>query len=148
MKTVQVLLVTLALGLAGPVLADKGDKGKAGKNGHAAETSGKGAKHGPPTFSSGERGEIEKFYAANPNAGLPPGLAKKGKVPPGWAKKLERGKPVPPDLWEVRVPLPRDILVKLPPPPPGVVLVRIHDHIVKVREHTHEILDKIGLPHP
>jgi hypothetical protein len=152
MKTLNVLLVALALACAGPALADKGGKGKKGKHEDAAaeHAPGKNGEHGPPTFSGGERGEIEHYFSANPGARgqLPPGLAKQGKVPPGWAKKLERGKPVPADLWELRVPLPHDILIKLPPPPPGVVLVRIHDHVLKVREHTHEVLDKIGLPHP
>lgn len=145
----HVLLLALALSATGPALADKDGKGKDGHGNHSAaeHAHGKHGKHGKPTFSSGERGEIERYFAAHPGA-LPPGLAKKGKVPPGWAKKLAVGQPVPPDLWKVRVPLPPEIVVKLPPPPPGVVLVRIHDHVVKVREQTHELLDKIGLPHP
>lgn len=102
---------------------------------------------GAERFTVQERGEIKGYFAAHPEARsqLPPGLAKKGKVPPGWRKKLARGKPVPADVWEQRAPLPEEIRVKLPVPPEGVVLVRIHDRVVKVRESTRELIDVLGL---
>ena len=82
---------------------------------------------------------------------LPPGLRKKEArgegLPPGWQKKLNRGERIPDDVWEHRQPLPPEIIVRLPPPP-GVVLVRVHDHIIRVIERTHEVLDDLGLPHP
>jgi hypothetical protein len=156
MKGLIGIAVALALAMPSVALAKSG-KGKDhghehGKDESAAEHApGKDdGKHGPPKFSGGEKNELDAWFKAHPDdlRQLPPGLAKQGKVPPGWQKKLAVGRPVPADLWEIRVPLPRDILVKLPPPPPGVVLVRIHDQVLKVREHTHEVLDRIGLPHP
>jgi hypothetical protein len=146
-----VLFTVAALALAGPALADKGgkdkDKGK-GKE-HAA------AEHAPGhgwgrAFSGSERDEIVRWFDANPGARsqLPPGLAKKNKIPPGWQKKVGKGQRIPDDIWLHRVPLPHEILAKLPPPPPGVVLVRIHDRVLKVVEKTHEVLDDLGLPHP
>lgn len=152
MKKLPITLTLLTLAFTAPALADKGGKGKdkdrdppsaadhaPGKNGH-----------GRPDFSDNERSVIENYFSRNPDArkDLPPGLAKKNKIPPGWQKKIRRGEPVPADIWEFRVPLPHEILVKLPPPPPGVVLVRIHDRVLKVRERTHEVLDDLGLPHP
>lgn len=147
MKRLTTFLMTLALALAAPAFAKEGKgQGKGHKDDHSASelAPGKG-EHGRPDFSGNERSEIEAYYGQHP---LPPGLAKKNKVPPGWEKKIRRGHPVPDDLWAHRVPLPHDILVRLPPPPPGVVLVRIHDRVLKVRERTHEVLDDLGLPHP
>ena len=147
------LAAAVALALGAPAFADK--EGKGHKN-HgdkpAAEKSvgkkGKGNKGGKK-FTADDNREIRAYFTAHPDhSQLPPGLAKQGKVPPGWQKKLAVGQRVPDDLWAIHVPLPHDILVKLPPPPPGVIHVRIHDHVVKVIEETHEVLDKIGLPHP
>lgn len=150
MRKFQIILLSIAMACAGPALADK-DKGKGPKHKEdrsaAEHAPGHGDKHGPPTFSGGERDAISAYYHRNPEH-LPPGLAKQGKVPPGWQKKLARGRPVPDDIWALRVPLPHEILIKLPPPPPGVVIVRVHDRILKVREQTHELLDEMGLPHP
>lgn len=154
MRSLSLMLAAaLALGVSQAALADKEGKGHKNHKDHptAEQPAGKKSKKakGGKKFSAGEGDEIRKYYAAHPDhARLPPGLAKQGKVPPGWAKKLEVGQRVPDDLWAIHVPLPPDIVVKLPPPPPGVIHVRIHDHVVKVVKETHEILDKIGLPHP
>lgn len=152
MQQIQTALVILTLAVAGPALADKEGKGKKHKEPPSASAlaPGKDGKHGAPEFSGGERHEIEAYFHSHPEARneLPPGLAKKNKIPPGWQKKLARGQRIPDDIWQHRVPLPHEILIKLPPPPPGVVIVRIHDRILRVREKTHELLDELGLPHP
>lgn len=156
MNVIQGLVIFVTLVISSAALADKEDKGKAkGKKNDAppaaaAQAPGKDGKHGRPDFSSAERHEIEAYFTAHPQARneLPPGLAKKNKIPPGWQKKLARGQRVPDDIWQHRVPLPHEILIKLPPPPPGVIIVRIHDKILRVREKTHELLDELGLPHP
>ena len=151
-KSLTVLLTALALALAAPAMADhprKGGKGK-GKDNSAAEYAKDGKKGGGKKFSGDERDEIVHYFDANPSARsqLPPGLAKKNKIPPGWQKKISVGQRIPDDVWVHRVPLPHEILVKLPPPPPGVIHVRIQDHVLKVIEKTHEVLDDLGLPHP
>jgi hypothetical protein len=151
MKKVPALLAVLALAFTAPVLADK-DKGKGkgkGRQDDASQSAGHG-KGGGKKFSRDEGGEIRRYFAANPGAReqLPPGLAKQGKIPPGWQKKIGVGQRVPDDIWAFRVPLPPDIVVRLPPPPPGVIHVRIQDHVLKVVEKTHEVLDDLGLPHP
>ncbi len=76
---------------------------------------------------------------------LPPGLAKKvargGKLPPGWEKKLVKGEVMPePVLKECR-PLPKEIVIKLPVPPPETILRAIEGRIVRLHEKTREILD-------
>lgn len=144
MKTLQIGIAVLALALGAPALADHG-------HGHD-----KGSKHGKSDdqgdnhFRDDDREHFKSYYAAHPEERdqLPPGLAKKGKVPPGWQKKLAVGHPVPDDVWEMRAPLPPEIVVRLPAPPPGVVLVRIGDQIIRARERTHEVLDRYGIPHP
>ena len=151
MKKFSIALTVLALAFAAPAMADKGKgKGKGkGKEQSAAEHA-HDQGHGKPEFSGSERDEIHRYFSANPGARsqLPPGLAKQNKIPPGWQKKIGRGQRIPDDIWLHRVPLPHEILVKLPPPPPGVIHVRIEDHVLKVIEKTHEVLDDLGLPHP
>jgi hypothetical protein len=154
MKHSKVVVLMLALALASSAaLAEKGGKDKGGKHADqsAAERApGKDKEHGAATFSQKERTAIDSYFSAHPAARqqLPPGLAKKNKIPPGWEKKLRPGYRIPDDVWIHHVPLPHELLLKLPPPPPGAVLVRIHDRILKVREKTHEVLDDLGLPHP
>ena len=146
MKSLPIAAVTLALAMSAPALAKQGHKGHGHDKGQE-----KGEGHGEGRFGGDERGEIQGWYAAHPEDrdALPPGLARKGKVPPGWQKAFAAGQRVPDDAWELRVPVPSDVIVKLPvPPPPGVVLVKIGSQILKVREKTHEVLDRIGLPHP
>ena len=148
MKKLSIALTVLALAFAAPAIAGDAGKGKGkgkGKDKSAAEHA-----HGKPEFSNSERDTIHGYYSANPGARsqLPPGLAKQNKIPPGWQKKIGRGQRIPDDIWAFRVPLPPDIVVKLPPPPPGVIHVRIEDHVLKVIEKTHEVLDDLGLPHP
>ena len=76
---------------------------------------------------------------------LPPGLAKKvargGKLPPGWQKKCVRGEIMPVEVYEQCHPLPREVAVKLPPPPPGTILVTIDGKVARLVKATLEILD-------
>jgi len=50
--------------------------------------------------------------------GLPPGLAKKlergGDLPPGWQKKCVPGQTMPREVYEQCRPLPREVVVELP----------------------------------
>ena len=84
MRTWIAALVT-ALVCAGPALGDpppgKG-KNKGGDNSAAEYAPGKGDP-GRPAFSTKERGDIERYFKSNPDARkqLPPGLAKKNKLP-------------------------------------------------------------------
>ncbi len=148
MKTLHVTLIAAALACAAPALAEHGKtKGKSkGQDQSAAEYAPGKGEHGRPEFSQQDRDGIDRYFRANPEARkqLPPGLAKKNKIPPGWQKKLERGQRIPDDIWAHRVALPRDI--KLGDTPLGVIHVRIEDRIVKVAEKTREVLDVLNLP--
>jgi hypothetical protein len=63
--------------------------------------------------------------------GCPPGLAKKhnGCLPPGQAKKLAVGHPIPPGAVYV---IPQRVLSTLPPPPLGYRYAIVNDQLVMV----------------
>ena len=77
--------------------------------------------------------------------GLPPGLQKKvargGSLPPGWEKKVCKGEVLPIEVYEQCQPLPQEVIVKLPPPPPGTVIVTIGGKVARILTATREILD-------
>jgi hypothetical protein len=71
--------------------------------------------------------------------GLPPGIAKKGTLPPGIYKQLVRNDPLPPGLGAM--PLPYDLAVQLPPRPSGQRLLILDDKVLLVQAATNMILD-------
>lgn len=73
------------------------------------------------------------------NKGLPPGLAKRGELPPGLAKQLARNGHLPPGL-EGRD-LPPDLLSQLPPIHADYRYVIVDDKVMLVRRATNVILD-------
>src|SRR5688572_4175559 len=141
MKRWPLALFTARLLLAVPALAvdDWKDKVKAQTPIPAKE------QPAPQPLSTRERSQIDRYFKPHPEARkqLPPGLAKKNKVPPGWQKKLAPGQRVPDDIWERRVDLPKDIKL---PEEKGVIRVRIDDRVVKVAEKTREVIDVMNLP--
>lgn len=79
------------------------------------------------------------------HGGLPPGLAKKvergGQLSPGWQKKLAKGEVMPVEIYQQCHSLPREVVVQLPPSPSGTILVAIDGKIVRLIQATREILD-------
>ena len=79
------------------------------------------------------------------NKGLPKGIAKKAErgetLPPGWQKKCVRGQTMPMEVFKYCQPLPHEVIVKLPPPPPGTVIVTLEGKAVRLVQATLEILD-------
>ena len=74
--------------------------------------------------------------------GLPPGLAKKNKLPPGIQKQLERGAILPADLQKEMQPLPRELEVRLRPlSSPNQVRVTVGTDILIMDKETRKILD-------
>jgi hypothetical protein len=77
--------------------------------------------------------------------GLPPGLAKKaargGELPPGWQKKCVRGEVISAEVYKHCEPLPHEVVVKLPPPPPGTIVVTVEGKVFRLARATLEILD-------
>lgn len=83
---------------------------------------------------------------------LPPGLAKKlergGKLPPGWQKKCVAGEIMPPAVYDQCHALPPDLVVKLPPPPEPTLTVTVGGKIVRILKASREILDVFDVPVP
>jgi hypothetical protein len=159
----------IAVMAAGPVVAkDKGAKGshgappaagpsasggssKSGSAGNDASSKAQASVNVRVSIGSDERRVIQDYVdgcgaSGKPGRrgqGLPPGLAKKvargGDLPPGWEKKLVPGTIMSLDLFRCCHPLPRDLVVKLPPPPPGTILVAVGGRVVRVNESTREI---------
>lgn len=91
-------------------------------------------------FSDQDRVLIRDYYRVNYRA-LPPGLAKKGKVPPGHAKRLMRGQPVPPGLeWGY---LPERLESRLSRLPEGYVRIIIGADVAIMNVHSRVIMDVI-----
>jgi hypothetical protein len=89
-------------------------------------------------FSDRDRVLIRDYYAAQ-YRGLPPGLAKQGKVPPGHAKKMQRGVPVPEGhAWRN---LPRDLEDRLSRLPEGYVRIVIGTDVGILDVRTRVVLD-------
>lgn len=130
-KTYVLVLLTAAATLIGgcessPRYADVGVYGKD----YAARV----------VFTDSDRVMIRDYYR-NYYRGLPPGLAKKGKVPPGHAKKLYRDQPLPPGLqWQA---LPADLDRRLSRLPENFVRVTVGTDVAIMNNKTRVIMDVI-----
>jgi hypothetical protein len=67
----------------------------------------------PSGFSDHERQVISECFV-NDRAGLPPGLAKKDRLPPGLERHLQRNGTLPPGLQKRVQPLPGSCVARLP----------------------------------
>jgi hypothetical protein len=79
-------------------------------------------------FSTRERDIIRAWYRDHLN-NLPPGLAKRDRLPPGLEKKI--------------FPLPADLVCRLPPPPPGCNRVLVGGMVILMEigtSYVHAIL--------
>jgi hypothetical protein len=72
---------------------------------------------------------------------LPPGLAKKDRLPPGLEKQLVRNGTLPPGLQKRSYPVPVELEHRLPPPPPDCANVLISGHILLLNRKTNLIVD-------
>ena len=98
----------------------------------------------PAHFLPEERKIIYEYYhRGSPSKGLPPGLAKKGKLPPGLQKHLDKNGKLPPGLQKRLEPLPPDLEVRLPRLPDYWERVILQEHVVLIDRRTQRILDII-----
>ena len=89
-------------------------------------------------FSDSDRRIIREYYREDYRR-LPPGLAKKGKIPPGHAYKFRRYQSVPPDVtWHYLGP---DIERRLSRLPDGYVRVIIGADVAILNTRTRVIVD-------
>ena len=99
-------------------------------------------------FVDDDRIVVRDYYARNPSH-LPPGLAKRGgNLPPGLAKRggdlppgLSKGQAIDRSVETHLLPLPRELEVRLPPPPHEVIRRIIGRDIVLIHERDKKVLD-------
>lgn len=90
-------------------------------------------------WEDSEEGRAYKKGKKKKYKNLPPGLAKKGKLPPGIAKQLARNGNLPPGL-EYRG-LPQDLMVQLPPLDPHYGYVIVDNRVLLIQRASNLILD-------
>ena len=84
--------------------------------------------------------DIRGWYAER-GGNLPPGLAKKDRLPPGLERQLVVRGTLPPGLQKRLYPCPEDLERRLPPPPPECAHVLIGGHIVLLNRRTNLVVD-------
>lgn len=84
------------------------------------------------------------WYSQN-ESHLPPGLAKKDRLPPGLEKQLVRRGTLPPGLQKRIQPCPVELERLLPPPPPDCAHVLISGHVVLLNRRTNLVVDILTL---
>ena len=72
---------------------------------------------------------------------LPPGLAKRDRLPPGLERQLRVRGTLPPGLRKKMRPCPDELERRLPPPPPQCAHVVIGGHVVLMNRSTYMVLD-------
>jgi hypothetical protein len=96
-------------------------------------------------FLPEERKIIQKYYrsAGTSNKGLPPGLAKRGKLPPGLQKQVEKNGQLPPGLQKRLEPLPTVLNRQLPNLPDYWERVIVERDVILLDRRTNRVLDII-----
>ncbi len=95
-------------------------------------------------FGDDDRRAIYDYYGDQRRSGhCPPGLAKKGNgcLPPGQARKWQRGYALPQDIRYY--PIPGDLRGRLPRPPAGYDYVRIGADVLMIAVGTRMVVDAI-----
>jgi Ni/Co efflux regulator RcnB len=89
-----------------------------------------------------DRDEIRHWYRdREDHRDLPPGLAKRDRLPPGLERQLIVRGTLPPGLRRRIEPCPEDLERRLPPPPEGYEHVIVGGHIVLLNRKTYFVLD-------
>ena len=137
--TVGVLLLTSQFALA---------QGNGNGHGKGHDKHGDGDDQGERYYySDRDRDSARQWYYAHEN-NLPPGLAKKDRLPPGLEKQLVRRGTLPPGLEKRVVRCPEDLERRLPPPPPECAHVLVGGHIVLLNERTNVVVDVVHFEIP
>lgn len=84
--------------------------------------------------------DLHDWYRAH-YRNLPPGLAKRDRLPPGLERQLVLRGTLPPGLRGKMQPCPREMEAFLPPPPPNHVHVFIGGNLVLVNQANFQIVD-------
>ena len=100
---------------------------------------GHGKAHGHERYADRDR-DIRGWYRTHYEH-LPPGLAKRDRLPPGLERQLIVNGTLPPGLRRKMRPCSRELDVMLPPPPPNYVHVFIGGNLVLYNRASFQIAD-------
>ena len=129
--------------LTAAVVAAQGQSQGKGKGKQAGSTASGTAATVSVVFSSGDRATIQQWIQGMPPANLPPGLAKRGDLPPGLQKQLQKNGQLPPGLQKRVEPLPVELSRQLPPLPEHWERVVVERDVILLDRRTNRILDII-----
>jgi len=96
--------------------------------------------HDRQYYSDHDRDEMRGWYR-NQGDHLPPGLAKRDRLPPGLERQLQVRGTLPPGLQKKMVRCPEELEQRLPPPPPGCAHFFIGGNVVLVNRSSFLVLD-------
>ena len=99
--------------------------------------------HGHAHYADRDR-DIRGWYRAH-YSHLPPGLAKRDRLPPGLERQLIVNGTLPPGLRGRMQPCPHELEVILPPPPPNYVHVVIGGNLVLYNRASFQVADVFHL---
>lgn len=116
---------------------DKHDRDE--RHGHGHEFREHGHGHGRGHYKDRDR-DIHDWYRAH-YSHLPPGLAKRDRLPPGLERQLIVNGTLPPGLRSRMEPCPQELEVMLPPPDPGYRHVFIGGNLVLVNRVSFQVAD-------
>src|SRR5438270_6593726 len=116
------------------------DRDEGHRNGHGhGKGHGNGHAYGREKYRDHDR-DIHNWYRAH-YAHLPPGLAKRDRLPPGLERQLIVNGTLPPGLRSRMEPCPQELEVMLPPPDPGYRHVFIGGNLVLVNRVSFQVAD-------
>lgn len=141
MKSKMFAMAALALTLAVSVNA----QGKGGKDKSGPTVGDKVREVLPASQAVFTREEITlvKTYFRDNKSGLPPGLAKREKLPPGLEKQLQRNGTLPPGLQKKLQPMPSELERRMRTLPTGWRRVVIAGCVIMMNEKTSKIYDVV-----
>jgi hypothetical protein len=122
---------------------DDDDHGHGHGNDHAKEH-GNGHGHDHDRYDDHDRDAARNWYRAH-YSHLPPGLAKRDRLPPGIERQLVVRGTLPPGLRKQMQPCPHELEAMFPPPPPNYAHVVIGGNVVLVNRLNFQIADVMHL---
>jgi len=98
-------------------------------------------------FSTSDHEAMRQWVQSTPPNGLPPGLAKRGQLPPGLQKQLQKNGTLPPGLQKKISPFPPALNARLTPLPAGCGCDRVFldGKALIIARVSHAILDIVSL---
>jgi|SRR5215469_1711640 len=108
--------------------------------GHEKHNEDQGEDRGHGHYRDHDREVVRAWYAGHAT-NLPPGLAKKDRLPPGLERQLVVRGTLPPGLQKRIAPVPVELERQLPPPPPDCAHVFIGGSLVLLNRRTNLVVD-------